>query len=82
MKTLTQVTRNRLMATRYQMAIVSNISEEDCHRKMDQSEENEEMLPVTVVVGAGYYGDKIEDLQGVRYDFAITIDSNGEVCVD
>ena len=81
MKTLTQVTRNRLMATRYQMAIVSNISEEDCHRKMDQSE-NEEMLPVTVVVGAGYYGDKIEDLQGVRYDFAITIDSNGEVCVD
>ena len=81
MKTLTQVTRCRLMATRYQMAIVSNISEEDCHRKMDQSE-NEEMLPVTVVVGAGDYGDKIEDLQGVRYDFAITIDSNGEVCVD
>lgn len=81
MMTLTQVTRNILMVTeaRYQLAIVSNISEEDCHRKMQQAEDYEEMLPLTVVVAGGYKGDKIEDLDGNEYDYAIAVTNTGEV---
>ena len=81
MMTLTQVTRNILMTThaRYQLAIVSNVSEKDCHWKMQHAEQYEEMLPLTVVIAGGYKGDKIEDLDGNEYDYAIAVTNTGEV---
>ena len=64
---------------RYHLAIVSNVSEAKCLEAMENAIDNEEMLPLTVVVSSGFAGDKLADLQGNEWEYAVGFDSTGEI---
>ena len=78
---LTEVTKLRLVKedARYQLAVVSNISEADCLHQIELAEQAEEMLPLTIIVMGGYKGDKIEDLEGNVYKYAVSFNDEGEM---